>query len=366
MRYARILSKLYAQPLLLQPSAWHAFDHALRDVMDTGRIQLPKMPIARIHDDNPDLDGSDDDCPPSCAPARMFRGVLELRRLAPDLSQSFNAEVELPNDTAIIHFDGVLDKHISMMDMMCYGGVDLDDIDAALAYVAADANIRNVLLVFNSPGGSVIGVPETAARVEALSRAKNVITFSDSVCCSGAVYIGSQASEFFVTASTYSGSIGVIRPPILDFSEALKERRSRPRSSRAGSSKTPAPCCARSPTKRIHAPGPERSHHGNVHDRREIRPPENVRRRHARPGLLRNRSRRSRIGRRGGCGPERSARRFLSSTLDVGRWTLDVFFFSRPQYLRPIPRLPFLPERFPMPRVVARIPFLSRRQFLPS
>jgi signal peptide peptidase SppA len=225
MRYARILSKLYAQPLLLQPSAWHAFDHALRDVMDTGRIQLPKMPIARIHDDNPDLDGSDDDCPPSCAPARMFRGVLELRRLAPDLSQSFNAEVELPNDTAIIHFDGVLDKHISMMDMMCYGGVDLDDIDAALAYVAADANIRNVLLVFNSPGGSVIGVPETAARVEALSRAKNVITFSDSVCCSGAVYIGSQASEFYVTASTYSGSIGVIRPPILDFSEALKEQK---------------------------------------------------------------------------------------------------------------------------------------------
>src|SRR5205085_3969170 len=142
MRYARILSKLYSQPLLLQPSAWHAFDHALRDVMETGRIQLPRMPAARIHDDNLDLEGSDDDCRPA-APARMFRGVLELRRLAPApivAAIGDHGPGELPNDTAIIHFDGVLDKHISMMDMMCYGGVDLDDIDGALAFVAADAN----------------------------------------------------------------------------------------------------------------------------------------------------------------------------------------------------------------------------------
>ncbi|TMJ17852.1 MAG: hypothetical protein E6G94_01270, partial [Alphaproteobacteria bacterium] len=141
MRYARILSKLYSQPLLLQPSAWHAFDHALRDVMETGRIQLPRMPAARIHDDNLDLEGSDDDCRPA-APARMFRGVLELRRLAPApivAAIGDHGPGELPNDTAIIHFDGVLDKHISMMDMMCYGGVDLDDIDGALAFVAADA-----------------------------------------------------------------------------------------------------------------------------------------------------------------------------------------------------------------------------------
>jgi signal peptide peptidase SppA len=222
MRYARLLSKLYAEPLLLQPAAWHAFDHALRSLMEGNAPSLPQAPVAKLHDDNPDLYDEDDTPRSPVAKTPSFRGVLDLMRLAPDSSQSFNGEA-MPNDTAIIRFDGVIDKHVALMEMMCYGGVDLDDIDAALAYVAADANIQNVLLVFNSPGGSVIGVPETAARVAALARTKNVYTFSDSIICSAAIYIGSQASQLFVTPSTYSGSIGVIKPPILDFSKNLQQ-----------------------------------------------------------------------------------------------------------------------------------------------
>jgi protease-4 len=45
---------------------------------------------------------------------------------------------------------------------------------------------------------------------------------SDSICCSAGVFIASQASEFFVTQSAHTGSIGSIRPPIIDISEQLK------------------------------------------------------------------------------------------------------------------------------------------------
>ena len=194
MRYAHIIRKLYAEPLLLEQSAWRAFDHALRDVMQGGKIKLPRI----------DIDDPEDSAPASSGPSRHDR-IMEMPSL----------------DTAVIYIDGVIDKHVALFDLQCYGGVDLDDVDAALEQVRKDDAIQNVLLVFNSPGGSVIGVPETAAKVAALAQTKNVKAFSDSICCSGAYYIASQASEFFVSPSTYIGSIGVISPPIIDISRAL-------------------------------------------------------------------------------------------------------------------------------------------------
>jgi hypothetical protein len=103
MRYARLLSKLYAEPLLLQPAAWHAFDHALRSLMEGNAPSLPQAPVAKLHDDNPDLYDEDDTPRSPVAKTPSFRGVLDLMRLAPDSSQSFNGEA-MPNDTAIITF----------------------------------------------------------------------------------------------------------------------------------------------------------------------------------------------------------------------------------------------------------------------
>lgn len=205
----RILSYLYSQPLMIEANAWRAFDEHARTA---GRETRPAPVAAR-------LCGCGEPLPD---PSPRYLNVLELVRLAPDLSQSFNDESLMPPDTAIITFEGLIVKHADEWECELFGLTDLDDIDAALAQVVADANIRNVLLNFvNCPGGTVIGVPETAARVAALARAKNVKSFSDSQCTSAGVYIASQASEFFVTASTYSGSVGTIRAPILDFSKNL-------------------------------------------------------------------------------------------------------------------------------------------------
>jgi signal peptide peptidase SppA len=220
MRYAHIIRKLYAEPLLIEESAWRAFDHALRDVMQRGKITLPEVEDGRLQ-----MGDGRARHPATLSPIFHLQSPARADIGDPEEVPALPRHCRIMDlaalDTAVIYVDGVIDKHVSMMDLMCYGGVDLDDVDAALDQVRKDDAIKNLLLVFNSPGGSVIGVPETAAKVAALSRIKNVKAFSDSICCSAGIYIASQASEFFVAPSTYSGSIGVISPPIIDISRAL-------------------------------------------------------------------------------------------------------------------------------------------------
>lgn len=208
MRYAQILQKLYSQPLLLEPSAWRAFDHALRDLMNGGKVTLPRIEMPPEMPEDPASDDQDSPCKNGNTNEAEGNCVLSFPAL----------------DTALIKVCGVIDKHISMMEMLCYGGCDLDDVDAAIEQVRKDDMIKNVLFVFDSPGGTVIGVPETAEKVYALARQKNVKSFSDSICCSAAYYIASQAGEVFFTESTYGGSIGVIMPPIMDISKMLAEQ----------------------------------------------------------------------------------------------------------------------------------------------
>ena len=126
-------------------------------------------------------------------------------------------------DTAVIYLSGVIDKHVQLMDLDCYGGVDLDDIDAALIQCGQDNAIKNVMLAFDTPGGSVVGVHETAMLVAELAARKNVFAFTDSLCASAGYYIASQASQIFTTYSASLGSIGVYCA-LLDYTQWLEDQ----------------------------------------------------------------------------------------------------------------------------------------------
>jgi signal peptide peptidase SppA len=191
MRYDRLFSKLYG-PLLLEPRAWHGFERALLN------IATRDVPHDASHRD------AATKLSPESKRARLDN-VLEL----------------VSSDTALLHISGAIDKHISAFEMECFGGYDLRDLDAAINTVANDPSIQNVMLVINSPGGSVTGVPETAAKIASLSQTKNVFAFSDGMCCSAAYYIASQADQIFGTASSDIGSIGVYCA-LLDISRQLE------------------------------------------------------------------------------------------------------------------------------------------------
>ena len=174
---------------MLSMPAWNAFDGALAALM-TG-AQLPQLSAAS----SPLVRQDRISAEPQGPNQKAWRGgrVLEMRS----------------TDTAIVYLSGVVDKHVSLMELDCYGGIDLDDIDEALRKCLNDPAIKNVMLVFDTPGGSVVGVHETAMLVAQLADRKKVFAFSDSICASAGYYIASQASQIFTTYSASYGSIGV-------------------------------------------------------------------------------------------------------------------------------------------------------------
>ncbi len=122
--------------------------------------------------------------------------------------------------TAIIPVHGVLSKHPEDWEVRWYGLVDVDQVSAALESVATDSGVRKILLDFRSPGGEVTGIPELGDQIASIS--KETIAFTDSQCCSGALWLATQARSFYATQSSQVGSCGVYMA-FLDVSEYYKE-----------------------------------------------------------------------------------------------------------------------------------------------
>ena len=125
------------------------------------------------------------------------------------------------SDVAVVHIDGVIDKRISEMEMECYGGVDLLDVDAVLGQIAADKTITRLVLDINSPGGSVVGVQETYDRIAKIAQTKEVHAYINCMACSGGYYLAGAADHIAAASSAIVGSIGVYIA-ILDASKAAQ------------------------------------------------------------------------------------------------------------------------------------------------
>lgn len=89
-------------------------------------------------------------------------------------------------------------------------GVGADEIGAMVDRAVADARVSAIVLDVDSPGGTVTGVPELAAKVRAARDVKPVVAVANGLMASAAYWIGSAAGEVVVSPSGEVGSIGVI------------------------------------------------------------------------------------------------------------------------------------------------------------
>ena len=138
-----------------------------------------------------------------------------------DLLSASAPTAEKVGPVGIIPIRGPIGKGLSKVDTLL-GAVDLNQVETDLERFAADPSVKTILLDFNSPGGTVAGVPEVAQRVREINQAKKVVAFGNAA--SAAYWIGSQASEFLTTASAPAiGSVGVFVPH-LDRSGELKAK----------------------------------------------------------------------------------------------------------------------------------------------
>jgi signal peptide peptidase SppA len=87
---------------------------------------------------------------------------------------------------------------------------DYNAVRAGVRRALADPSVKTVDLVIDSPGGSVLGLPETADLIHAANRVKPVRAFVTGIAASAAYWLASQASTITLTSSGEVGSVGVL------------------------------------------------------------------------------------------------------------------------------------------------------------
>jgi signal peptide peptidase SppA len=114
-----------------------------------------------------------------------------------------------PSTIAVVPLMGVLSANgVRYMGKQYTPGMNTfrDALDAA----AANKDVGAIVIPTDSPGGTVRGTPETAAKVAEVAKIKPVVAYVDGMNASAAYWITSQASRVWAMPSADLGSIGVM------------------------------------------------------------------------------------------------------------------------------------------------------------
>lgn len=109
---------------------------------------------------------------------------------------------------AVIPIRGVIAHRMGTMDDSS-GGTSCERIGAMIDQVAGDGGIETLAYDCDTPGGTVIGVPELAAKMFALRGTKKQIGIVNGQTGSAGYWLASQCDEIVCIPSGMSGSIGV-------------------------------------------------------------------------------------------------------------------------------------------------------------
>jgi len=128
-----------------------------------------------------------------------------------DMADDDNSSDDEPQEfanTAIVKISGPISKNVSFIEKILFGAVDVNDVSLQLDELSENEDIENIILWIDSPGGNVNGVPELAEQIKSLATFKNVYAYSDTLACSAAYWLMSQAEEVFIAKSARIGNVG--------------------------------------------------------------------------------------------------------------------------------------------------------------
>jgi signal peptide peptidase SppA len=121
---------------------------------------------------------------------------------------------------AILSVRGYVSQRPSAFSFL-FGGVSTEALAREVESLVADPSVGAIILDVDSPGGTVSGVPEAAARLRALRGSKPIVALTNALNASAAYWMTSQADAVYSTPSGFTGSIGVYTMH-LDMSAALE------------------------------------------------------------------------------------------------------------------------------------------------
>lgn len=89
-------------------------------------------------------------------------------------------------------------------------GIIAEELAPVFRYFEMDDNIKAVVLVVNSPGGSATASDKIARLVKKLKKKKPTAAYFGNVSASGGYYFSSLAGDIMASPGTITGSIGVV------------------------------------------------------------------------------------------------------------------------------------------------------------
>jgi len=151
-----------------------------------------------------------------------FMEIVERRLLDEDkswaieLARKFHSAPEMPlrseyvndNGVAVIRFVGPIMPRATVMNTS--GATSLEQQMQKFAHAQSNKDVNAVILDFDTPGGSAMGLEEAAQQIfDARKGGKTVIGLANSMCCSAGYYLMSQCDACYATPAAIVGSIGV-------------------------------------------------------------------------------------------------------------------------------------------------------------
>ena len=128
-------------------------------------------------------------------------------------------EFRWDGESAVIDVLGTITKYGSSMSALAHGAIG---VRKSIRRAAADPNAKQIVMVFDSPGGTVAGIDDLAEEVRRATAKKPVIAYCEDLCASAAYWIASQCTEVYANRSAIVGSIGVYML-VYDDSEAAEK-----------------------------------------------------------------------------------------------------------------------------------------------
>ncbi|MFA6487679.1 MAG: signal peptide peptidase SppA [Sideroxydans sp.] len=117
---------------------------------------------------------------------------------------------EVIDGVAVLPITGVISKRMNLFAQIS-GGVSTELVARDLKAAINDPAVKAIILQIDSPGGTVDGTETLANLVREARATKPTVAFADGMMASAAYWIGSAASEIYISDSVAQiGSIGVV------------------------------------------------------------------------------------------------------------------------------------------------------------
>lgn len=162
--------------------------------------------------------------------SRHMRGdKLDIKAIEAATGKTMNGSTsgyDVTGGVAVLPLDGVLAKKMNLF-MQISGGTSMQMAANSFREALADSDVSAIVLCVDSPGGTVDGTQEFADLVYNSRGVKPVVSLVDGTMASAAYWIGSAASQVFLSSETdIVGSIGVVQNHVdISQSEASQGRK---------------------------------------------------------------------------------------------------------------------------------------------